>query len=156
MPFSSRKRTTPSAAPRPKALPPVRRRAWVSPTRPIGLNTSVSRVPGEDPRTSTPTTAPAGASKRTAVQPVEPLASVACPTRTPGTSQRFPNKEGLRGRRGWSVCGSRFFRGPVFGIGRGYAGVLGGEAPQGNELAVGPLSAELDQHGVLDHRVVHD
>src|SRR5918998_1808211 len=113
----------------------------------MGSRRSVSRVPGEEPRTSTPTTAPAGASKRTAVQPVRLSGSVACPTSTPGTSQRLPNKGSLRLRL---LCV------PLFGIGGRYAGVLRGEASQRHELALAALSAELDEDGVFYHRVVHD
>ena len=60
-PRSSRYRITPSAAASPKALPPVSRTAWTSCTRFVGRSRSVSRVPGAEPRTSTPPTAPAGA-----------------------------------------------------------------------------------------------
>ena len=59
---------TPEAASRPKALPPVKRMAWACPTSRPGRMASVSRVPGANPRTSTPAGAPAGHS--TTVQPV--------------------------------------------------------------------------------------
>src|SRR5918997_4381690 len=152
-PFSSRKPTTPSAAARPKALPPVRRRPWVPLRVPMGPSRSVSRVPGEEPRTSTPTTAPLGSSKRTAVQPVAPSRSVAWPTRTPGTSHRlsytglvFP---GLGGAfRGRDV--------PVLRVGWFDAGVVAGETPEGYDLLLRALLPDLDDDGVADHRVFDD
>ena len=50
-PCSSSHRTTPVAASKPYALPPVSKIAWVSRTILIGSNRSVSRVPGAEPRT---------------------------------------------------------------------------------------------------------
>jgi hypothetical protein len=80
-PFSSSQRITPSAAARPKALPPVSRIASIWRTVFIGSSRSVSRVPGPPPRTSTAATAPPGT--RTTVQPVAaPEPSVASRSRT--------------------------------------------------------------------------
>src|SRR5215204_3902845 len=149
-PFSSRKRTTPSAAASPNALPPVRRRACVPRTAPMGPRRSVSRVPGEEPRTSTPTTAPSGFSKRTAVQPVVASSSVAWPTRTPGTSQR------LSGMLGSGVLRRGFRDLPLVRVGRHDAGVVLREGAEGHKLLVRAPRAELDQDGVFDHGVVHD
>ena len=55
----SRFRRTPVATSRPNALPPDKNTAWTCWTRLTGSSTSVSTVPGADPRTSTPATAPA-------------------------------------------------------------------------------------------------
>ena len=49
---------TPSAAASPKAEPPARQIALIRSTRAVGRRRSVSRVPGAEPRTSTPATAP--------------------------------------------------------------------------------------------------
>ncbi len=90
-PCSSSQPTTPSAAARPNALPPVRHTAWITSTRFSGRSASVSRVPGPPPRTLTPGVAPSGTN--TTVVPV-------ChprpdrwwwPTRTPATSVIEPN-----------------------------------------------------------------
>ena len=67
-PASSRKRIVPSAAASPKALPPESTTAWTRSTVFSGSSRSVSRVPGAEPRTSTPATAPSRA--RTTVHPV--------------------------------------------------------------------------------------
>ena len=56
------------AAANPNALPPLSRTACTSLTRAVGRSRSVSRVPGAEPRTSTPPTAPS--SQMTTVQPV--------------------------------------------------------------------------------------
>ena len=53
-----------------------------------GESSSVSRVPGAAPRTSTPATAPCGVS--TTVQPVGRRVSVKWPTERPATSQIDP------------------------------------------------------------------
>ena len=81
-PRSSRNRTTPSAAARPNALPPVRSTACTSSTSIPGRRRSVSRVPGAPPRTSPDPTVPGGHS--TTVHPVSPSGSVAFPTRIAG------------------------------------------------------------------------
>src|SRR5512139_1706105 len=75
---------TPSAAARPKALPPVKSTAWHFRTRFARPRTSVSRVPGAPPRAST--AAAMLVSQRMAVQPVALRRSVWWPTRMPGTS----------------------------------------------------------------------
>src|SRR6266511_778443 len=89
IPRSSRNRTTPSAAARPNALPPVSRTAWTSWTSMPGRRRSVSRVPGAPPRTSPDPTVPGGHS--TTVHPVSPSRSVQLPTRIPGTSVTAPS-----------------------------------------------------------------
>src|SRR3712207_3787269 len=62
-----------------------------------------------------------------------------------------------RVRKVWHVGGlRRLRRNPIFGVRRLDAGVFGREVTQGNEPAVAPLLAKLDQDGVLDHRVIHD
>src|SRR5947209_3746971 len=76
---------TPSAAANPNALPPARTIAFAWSTSVPGRQRSISRVAGADPRTSTPTTAPA--SQRTTVTPVSASRSPACPATMPGTSQ---------------------------------------------------------------------
>src|SRR5919107_418951 len=150
-PFSSRKRTTPSTAASPKALPPVSSRAWVGRTAPTGPSRSVSRVPGEEPRTSTPTTAPSWPSKRTAVQPVTPSLCVAWPTSTPGTSQRLSSTPAL-GVRTWGG----FQHLPLFCVGRYDARVVPGQGAKGEEFLIRAPRAELDEDGVSDHGVVDD
>src|SRR5215218_1777027 len=150
MPFSSRKRTTPSAAASPNALPPVRRRACVPRKAPMGPRRSVSRVPGEEPRTSTPTMAPSGFSKRTAVQPVVPSLSVAWPTRMPGTSQR------LSGISGLGVLRRGFRDLPLVRIGRNDAGIVFREGAERHQLLVRASRAELYQDGVFNHGVIDD
>src|SRR3712207_345873 len=144
-PFSSRKRTTPSAAERPKALPPVSRRPWVPLTAPMGPRRSVSRVPGEEPRTSTPTTAPSGSSNMTTVQPVRPSPAVAWPTSTPGTSHRlsgtglvFPG----------FVRDVRLRQVPVLRVRGLDAGVVAGGAAERHDLLVRALGSNLDDHRV--------
>ena len=67
-PRSASQRIAPPAASSPKALPPVSSTACTCCTVLSGRSSSVSRVPGAPPRTSTPHTAPA--SQRTTVQPV--------------------------------------------------------------------------------------
>ena len=86
MPRSSSQRITPPAASRPKALPPARRTACTFSTVFTGASSSVSRVPGAAPRTSTPQTAPPSAS--TTVQPVGRRESVKWPTERPATAVR--------------------------------------------------------------------
>src|SRR5690606_20942140 len=83
-PRSSRKRRQPSAAPWPKEEPPVRRMPCTAPPRTPGRSASAWRSEAPPPPTSTPPIA--WPSKRTTVQPVPAARSVACPTRTPGTS----------------------------------------------------------------------
>ena len=73
-PPSASQRTTPSAAARPNALPPVRRIAFAPAPALAGERASVSRVPGAPPRTSQDATLPSGS--RTAVQPVQASWSV--------------------------------------------------------------------------------
>src|SRR5215210_5992476 len=149
--FSSRKWTTPSTAASPKALPPVRSSACVGRRAPTGPRRSVSRVPGEEPRTSTPTTAPSWPSNRTAVQPVTPTLSVAWPTSTPGTSQRFSSMPALRVR----TCRG-FWQLPLFRIGGHDARVVPGQGAEGEQFLIRAIGAELDEDGVLDHGVVDD
>jgi hypothetical protein len=60
---------TPLAASRPKALPPDNTIAWTRGTLFEGSSSSMSRVPGAPPRTSTPATMPS-APVRITVQPV--------------------------------------------------------------------------------------
>ena len=74
MPCSSSQATTPDAASNPKALPPLNDTAKSWSTRRAGWSRSVSRVPGEPPRTSTPPTAPLR--HITTVQPVALARSV--------------------------------------------------------------------------------
>src|SRR5215208_3145467 len=148
-PFSSRNRTTPSTAASPNALPPVRSRPWVGRTAPTGPRRSVSRVPGEEPRTSTPTTAPSWPSKRTAVQPVPPSLCVAWPTSTPGTSQRLSSTLALRVR----TLG-RFRHLPLVCVGGYDAWVVPGQGAEGDEFLIRAPRAELDEDGVFDHGVV--
>ena len=73
MPSSSSFFMTPPAASSPKALPPVSTTPWTTSRLHTGFSASVSRVPGEPPRTSTPVTAPSG--QRITVQPVPPSRS---------------------------------------------------------------------------------
>ena len=68
-PFRSSQPTTPSAAARPNALPPVISTAWTREAFAIGFSRSISRVPGPPPRTSPEATAPSGGASTT-VQPV--------------------------------------------------------------------------------------
>src|SRR5712691_3638553 len=75
---------TPAAASRPKADPPDSTIASTRSTRVSGARSSVSRLPGAPPRTSTEATA--GCSASTTVVPVMPSRSSAWPTRMPGTS----------------------------------------------------------------------
>src|SRR5687767_13744978 len=151
-PFSSRKRTTPSAAASPKALPPVRSRACVGRTAPTGPRRSVSRVPGEEPRTSTPTTAPSWPSKITAVQPVSASLCVAWPTSTPGTSQRLSSMPALRVRTTWR--GVRQL--PLFSVCGHDARVIPGQGAEGDQFLIRAPGAELDEDGVFDHGIVDD
>src|SRR5713101_2578712 len=81
---SSRYFMTPLAASRPYALPPVSTTASTCSTRFSGCSSSVSRVAGAPPRTSTPPTATV--SHRITVQPVAASRFVSCPTRMPGMS----------------------------------------------------------------------
>ncbi len=74
MPCSSSQRTAPLAASNPNALPPESTIACTCWTVLTGSSRSVSRVPGAPPRTSTPATAPFGATMT--VQPVGRSASV--------------------------------------------------------------------------------
>src|SRR5918993_3283161 len=150
--FSSRKRTTPSTAESPKALPPVRSKACVGRMAPTGPRRSVSRVPGDEPRTSTPTTAPSWPSKITAVQPVSASLCVAWPTSTPGTSQRLSSMPALRVRATWG----RFRQLPLFGICRHDARVVPCQGAEGDQFLIRAPGAELDEYGVLDHGVVDD
>src|SRR6185437_9228491 len=80
---------TPLAVSKPNALPPESTMAFTRSTVLIGLSRSVSRVPGAEPRTSTPPIAPW--SNRTTVQPVGRRLSVKCPTRTPSISVMPPD-----------------------------------------------------------------
>ena len=84
MPRSDSASITPQDASRPKALPPDRMTACTSCTMFSGLRRSVSRVAGPPPRTSTPHTAPSGAT--ITVQPVPAAASWACAQRNAGMS----------------------------------------------------------------------
>src|SRR5271168_3295478 len=79
---------TPDAVSRPYALPPESTIAWTCCTILMGLSRSVSRVPGAEPRTSTPAVAPA--SHRMTVHPVGRALSVKWPTLIPPTSVRLP------------------------------------------------------------------
>ena len=74
MPRDSSQRMTPPAASSPNALPPASSTAWIFSTELSGDSSSVSRVPGAAPRTSTPATAPSSTS--TTVQPVGRRVSV--------------------------------------------------------------------------------
>src|SRR5829696_5198686 len=150
-PFSSRKRTTPSTAASPKALPPVRSRACVGRTAPTGPRRSVSRVPGEEPRTSTPPTAPSWPSKRTAVQPVAASLCVAWPTNTPGTSHRLSSTPPLRVRT-WG----RFRQLPLFCVCGYDARVVPGQRAEGDQFLIRAPGTELDEDRILDHGVVDD
>ncbi len=76
-PRSSSQRIAPSAAASPKALPPLSTTPLISAAPASGPITSVSRVPGPPPRTSTPALLPGGTT--TAVQPVSPSRFVQCP-----------------------------------------------------------------------------
>jgi hypothetical protein len=67
-PWRASQRSTPPAASRPNALPPVSSRPCTTGTAFSGLNKSVSRVPGAPPLCATPALAPSGHS--TTVQPV--------------------------------------------------------------------------------------
>src|SRR5215213_1057685 len=147
-PLSSRNRLTPSAAASPKALPPVNSRACLCASTPVGCRPAVPRVSGEEPRASIPTTVVR--SKRIAVHPVTPAASVAWPTSTPGTSQRLSGTTlGVR------TC--RWFRQlPLFRIGGYDTGIIPGQGAEGDPFLIGALGAELDEDGVFDHGVVDD
>ena len=72
---------TPDAASKPKALPPESKTACTWGTELWGASTSVSRVPGAAPRTSTPPTVPSG--QITTVQPVGRSLKRWCPTNMP-------------------------------------------------------------------------
>src|SRR5579871_3492179 len=96
-PRSSRNRITPLAASRPKALPPESKIACTCCTVLVGCSRSVSRVPGAEPRTSTPAVAPF--SKSRTVQPVGRRASVNCPTLMPCTSVMPPEFSSASARR---------------------------------------------------------
>ncbi len=98
IPRSSSQPITPSAAARPKALPPVRSTASTCSTSMPGRSRSVSRVPGAPPRTSPDPTVPGGQS--TTVQPVRPTGSVQCPTRIPG--MRVITRTPVPPRRAWT------------------------------------------------------
>ena len=84
MPCFSSSLAAPEAASRPKADPPLNTTACTSSTVFSGLSRSVSRDAGAAPRTSTPPTAPSGAT--IAVHPVPPARSVKCPNLNPGIS----------------------------------------------------------------------
>ena len=106
MPRSSSHRCTPSAAASPNALPPLSRMAWTRSTRRIGSSRSVSRVPGDPPRTATPPTALSPHS--TTVQPVAASASVQWPAAMPGTAVMVPaGRECLIGEGPSYGCGFR-------------------------------------------------
>ena len=81
---SSSHRITPIAASSPYALPPDSVIALTICTLFTGLSTSVSRVPGAPPRTSTPPVV--SSFTMMAVQPVGRSVSVKCPTFTPSTA----------------------------------------------------------------------
>jgi hypothetical protein len=69
-------------------LPPVKRRAWTNGEALYGERMSISRVPVQPPRISTPPVVSFG--QRITVQPVTASASVVFPTRKPGTSVSIP------------------------------------------------------------------
>ena len=85
---SSRYCMTPVAASRPNAEPPASVMAWILSMALRSWNKSVSRVPGADPRTSTPPVAPSRA--RMTVVPVMASKFWAWPTWMPGTSVIAP------------------------------------------------------------------
>src|SRR5918994_1053891 len=61
---------------------------------------------------------------------------------------------GLEVRVLWGI--RRIRQLPLVGVGGDDAGVVAGEVAEGDELLVGALGSELDEDGVLYHRVVHD
>ena len=85
-PCSRKKRMTPSAAARPKALPPASSRPCTVSTWASGRMSSVSRQPGAKPGTAMPGVKPCG--QRMAVQPVWFRSSVAWPASRPSMAVR--------------------------------------------------------------------
>ncbi len=86
MPRAASSSMTPVEAASPKALPPASTTACTASIMFSGRNRSVSRVAGPPPRTSTPHTAPSGAT--TTVHPVAASGFWACPQRKAGRSAR--------------------------------------------------------------------
>src|SRR5436190_17449241 len=148
MPRSSSQRMTPPAASRPNALPPARTTACTLSIALTGSSNSVSRVPGEAPRTSTPATAPARAI--TTVQPVGRRASVKWPTSRPATAVK-PNAIGRSaGRAASSLAAPPRRAANATSVG---ASSLGEHA--GGRLHAARHLADLEQRvaeGHLDHR----
>ena len=118
-PCSRKKRMTPSAAARPKALPPASSRPCTVSTWDSGRMSSVSRQPGAKPGTAMPGVKPCG--QRMAVQPVWFRSSVAWPASRPSMAVRVvllmetPVAEvggcpraAMRLRSGWGTMGRIF------------------------------------------------
>src|SRR2546425_404054 len=97
-PRSLSQRITPSAAPSPKAEPPVRRTASMRSTTWRGVSASSSRVPVARPRTAQAARIPLSGPSTT-LQPVARSRSVQCPTEIPRTAVRLAGAEDAMGAR---------------------------------------------------------
>src|SRR6266699_3748525 len=97
-PRSLSQRITPSAAPSPKAEPPVSRTASMRSTTWRGFSASSSRVPVARPRTAQAARIPLSGPSTT-LQPVARSRSVQCPTEMPRTAARWDETEDAMGAR---------------------------------------------------------
>src|SRR5207245_1876372 len=97
-PRSLSQRITPSAAPSPKAEPPVSRTASMRSTTWRGFSASSSRVPVARPRTAQAARIPLSGPSTT-LQPVARSRSVQCPTEIPRTVVRPAGAEDAMGGR---------------------------------------------------------
>src|SRR2546427_3285605 len=97
-PRSLSQRITPSAAPSPKAEPPVSRTASMRSTTWRGFSASSSRVPVARPRTAQAARIPLSGPSTT-LQPVARSRSVQCPTEIPRTAVRLAGAGGALGAR---------------------------------------------------------
>src|SRR3989449_3795578 len=97
-PRSLSQRITPSAAPSPKAEPPVSRTASMRSTARRGVSASSSRVPVARPRTAQAARIPLSGPSTT-LQPVARSRSVQCPTEIPRTAVRLAGAEDAMGAR---------------------------------------------------------
>src|SRR6266550_2791663 len=97
-PRSLSQRITPSAAPSPKAEPPVSRTASMRSTTWRGFSASSSRVPVARPRTAQAARIPLSGPSTT-LQPVARSRSVQCPTEIPRTAVRLAGAEDAMGAR---------------------------------------------------------
>src|SRR6266702_1429011 len=97
-PRSLSQRITPSAAPSPKAEPPVSRTASMRSTTWRGFSASSSRVPVARPRTAQAARITLSA-PTTTLQPVSRSAAGQCPTEMPRTAVRLAGAEDAMGAR---------------------------------------------------------